>query len=138
MKLHRLLFAILLVGISACSAGPGTSTPDWESISTTAPGNPSPAVETATATTTATPELAEVLPVTPTPAGMPAPGPSGPYFGQEPPGMEPEKFAPGFISSPDLSEYSGAFSPDGSEYYFYRYSRTTEAVLLDSKNVDGS
>ena len=137
MILHRLVLAILLVGISACSAGPGTSTPDWESISTTAPGNPSPAAETATATTTPTSDLAEVPTVTPSPDGMPAPGPSGPYFGQEPPGMEPEIFAPGFISSPDLSEYSGAFSPDGSEYYFYRYSRTTEAVLLYSKNIDG-
>ena len=51
--------------------------------------------------------------------------------------MEPEIFAPGFISSPDLSEYSGAFSPEGSEYYFYRFSPNTEAVLLYSKNIDG-
>ena len=62
---------------------------------------------------------------------------SGPYFGQEPPGMEPELFAPEIISSPDFSEYSGAFSPDGDEYYFYRYSPTSESVLLFSKVVDG-
>ena len=137
MKLHRLTFAILLVGVSACSAGSRSSTPTREPASTTAPVNPSPAAETATATTTPTHELAEVLTASPSPESMPAPGPSGPYFGQEPPGIEPEIFAPGFISSPGLSEYSGAFSPDGREYYFYRYSPTTEAVLLYSKNIDG-
>lgn len=62
---------------------------------------------------------------------------NGPYFGQEPPGREPELFAPGIISSPDFSEYSGAFSPDGNEYYFYRYSPSSEPVLLFSKVVDG-
>ena len=60
-----------------------------------------------------------------------------PYLGQKPPGMEPEVFAPGIVSAPDFSEYSGAFSPDGSEYYFYRFSPTLESRLLFSKVMDG-
>jgi len=51
--------------------------------------------------------------------------------------MGSEIFAPGFISSPDFIEYSGAFSPDGKEYYFYRFSSTSEVVILFSKIVDG-
>lgn len=61
----------------------------------------------------------------------------GPYLGQIPPGVKPVLFAPGIISSPDFHEYSGAFSPDGTEYYFYRFSPTTTAVLLFSKVFDG-
>jgi hypothetical protein len=63
---------------------------------------------------------------------------SGPYLGQEPPGMEPKIFAPGVVSDPDFSEYSGSFSPDGSEYYFYRFSPSSETVLLFTKIVDGN
>lgn len=44
---------------------------------------------------------------------------SGPYFGQKPPGMKPEIFAPGFIST-DLHEFACSFSPDGKEFYFSR------------------
>jgi hypothetical protein len=45
---------------------------------------------------------------------------TGPYLGQKPPGMTPEVFAPGIVSTPEFREYSGAFSPDGKEYYFFR------------------
>lgn len=44
--------------------------------------------------------------------------PEGPYFGQEPPGMVPEIFAPGFISLPGRFERAPNFSPDGKEFYF--------------------
>ena len=60
-----------------------------------------------------------------------------PYLGQEPPGVEPEVFAPDIVSDPDFSEYSGSFSPDGSEYYFFRFSQTLESRLLFSQVVDG-
>ena len=60
-----------------------------------------------------------------------------PYLGQEPPGMEPEIFAPGIVSHPDFTEYSGTFSPDGSEYYFYRVSDASGSILLFSKFVEG-
>jgi hypothetical protein len=77
-----------------------------------------------------------------------APPPTGPiptttpqsstaYIGQEPPGMQPEIFAPGIVSHPESTEYSGAFSPDGSEYYFYRISGDSRSELLFTKNVDG-
>jgi len=59
------------------------------------------------------------------------------YLGQEPPGMEPKIFAPGIVSSPDFTEYSGAFSSDGNEYYFYRFSEGSQSKLLFSKVVDG-
>ena len=40
----------------------------------------------------------------------------GPYLGQEPPGLKPEIFAPGIISTKKFKEFSGTFSPDGKEY----------------------
>ncbi len=61
----------------------------------------------------------------------------GPYLGQEPPGMEPKIFAPGIVSNTDSLEYSGAFSPDGSEYYFYRMHPDSQSRLLFSKVVEG-
>ena len=47
-----------------------------------------------------------------------AQNPSGPYFGQEPPGATPEVFAPGFISVDGRFEQNAAFTPDGKEFYF--------------------
>ena len=45
----------------------------------------------------------------------------GPYLGQKPPGMTPEVFAPGIVSTEEFREFSGAFTPDGKEYYFFRF-----------------
>ena len=44
----------------------------------------------------------------------------GPYFGQKPPGMTPEIFAPGFIST-EKAELNSVFTPDGREFYFSIY-----------------
>lgn len=44
---------------------------------------------------------------------------AGPYLGQKPPGNIPELFAPGIISTEQF-EFGGAFSPDGTEYFFTR------------------
>ena len=41
----------------------------------------------------------------------------GPYLGQEPPGMTPEVFAPGIIST-GFDELFGSFTPDGKEFYY--------------------
>ena len=41
----------------------------------------------------------------------------GNYLGQKPPGMEPEIFAPGIIST-GLSEAVCCFSPEGKEVYW--------------------
>ncbi|WOE76224.1 hypothetical protein [Alterisphingorhabdus coralli] len=45
---------------------------------------------------------------------------SGPYLGQEPPGMEPQVFAPGLISLDDERELNSVFSPDGKIFMFSR------------------
>jgi len=44
--------------------------------------------------------------------------PRGRYFGQPPPGGEPQVLAPGFVSKPDRMERTIAFSPDGTEAFF--------------------
>ena len=41
----------------------------------------------------------------------------GPYLGQKPPGMMPEIFAPGIVSTGHY-EQSNSFSPDGKEFYY--------------------
>jgi len=41
----------------------------------------------------------------------------GPYLGQKPPGLTPEIFALGIIST-DKGELNAMFSPDGNEFYF--------------------
>ena len=43
-----------------------------------------------------------------------------PYLNQTPPGMTPEIFAPGIVSSSEATEYGIAFTPDGKEFYFNR------------------
>ncbi len=42
---------------------------------------------------------------------------TGPYLGQTPPGMAPEIFAPGIIST-CFQELNSVFSPDGQEFCF--------------------
>ena len=42
---------------------------------------------------------------------------TGPYFVQKPPGMTPEIFASGIVST-SLDELNSVFSPDGQEFYF--------------------
>ena len=45
----------------------------------------------------------------------------GPYLGQKTPGMTPEKFPPGIVSTEEFREFSDTFTPDGKEYYFFRF-----------------
>jgi hypothetical protein len=45
-------------------------------------------------------------------------GISAPYFGQTPPGLTPQVFAPGLVSTRGNLEYSCSFSPSGKEMYF--------------------
>lgn len=47
------------------------------------------------------------------------PIPDGPYLGQKPPGLIPEAFAPGIVSTEGW-EIGGAFTPDMKEFYFIR------------------
>jgi Tol biopolymer transport system component len=46
-----------------------------------------------------------------------APALTGPYLGQEPPGLEPRLFAPGVVST-GLEERDLAVTPDGNELFF--------------------
>jgi len=43
-----------------------------------------------------------------------------PYLGQKPPGLTPEVFAPGIVST-EHRDWTGRFTPDMKEYYFTRY-----------------
>ena len=51
---------------------------------------------------------------------------SGPYLGQEPPGMSPEVFAPGLISLDGERELNAVYSPDSRIFMF---TRSVDGVL---------
>lgn len=61
------------------------------------------------------------------------------YFGQEPPGMIPEVFAPGIISLPDRDEAHCIFSPDGKELLLSvtPAGDWANAEILYSTEIDG-
>ena len=61
---------------------------------------------------------------------------TGPYLGQKPPGISPEVFAPGIVSTVS-HEFSSCFSPDGTEFYFTRrHPELNQTVIMVSKLVD--
>lgn len=55
------------------------------------------------------------------------------YFGQNPPGLTPELFAPGVISLNGRFEGAVSFSPDLDEIYFAAYSEGEETSIYFSK-----
>ncbi|MFC1493580.1 hypothetical protein ACFL6O_06415 [candidate division KSB1 bacterium] len=58
----------------------------------------------------------------------------GPYLGQRPPGMIPQIFAPGIIST-DVTERSSWFSRDGNTFVFSRWGgERTGIFVMDQKN----
>ena len=62
----------------------------------------------------------------------------GPYLGQKPPGLTPEIFAPGIISSTDDRELgSCTFSPDGKEFYFTRSIDNNWVILVSRLESEG-
>jgi len=56
-----------------------------------------------------------------------------PYFGQKPPGLIPEVFAPGVISINGRSEHGISFSPDLDEVYFSANKKDEETAIYFSK-----
>ncbi len=59
---------------------------------------------------------------------------SGPYLGQKPPGMTPEIFAPGIIST-GYDEFKAVFSPDGKELYYQLWGAPYPVILMmEEKN----
>ncbi|MFH1940644.1 MAG: hypothetical protein ABIL68_00970 [bacterium] len=61
---------------------------------------------------------------------------TGPYFGQKPPGMTPEVFAPGIVST-DVGEFNIVISPDGREIYFSRSSDSRPTAIMVIKQENG-
>ncbi|OFX86019.1 MAG: hypothetical protein A2W99_16565 [Bacteroidetes bacterium GWF2_33_16] len=61
---------------------------------------------------------------------------TGPYLGQKPPGMTPELFAPGIIST-NNTEWTTAFSPDGLELFYTIQGLNNYNVLVYIKSVNG-
>jgi len=69
----------------------------------------------------------------------------GPYLGQTPPGLEPEIFAPGIISTEEEYEINSIFSLDGKEFYYVISTTTQEEKdqgkyfykLMMTKMIDG-
>jgi hypothetical protein len=53
----------------------------------------------------------------------------GPYLGQKPPGMTPEIFAPGIIST-GHEEFKAVFSPDGKELYYQLWGAPFPVILM--------
>ena len=62
--------------------------------------------------------------------------PSSPYFGQPVPGLTPQRFAPGVVSTESAIELNGVFSPDGREFFF---TRVVEKIftMFHSRLADG-
>lgn len=62
-----------------------------------------------------------------------------PYLGQKPPGLKPEPFAPGIVTTRGW-EYCGGFTPDLKEFYFLREmgeteeDKKTEFVVIRNKD----
>ena len=62
---------------------------------------------------------------------------SGAYLGQPPPGLTPQIFAPGLIST-GAPEFHPAFSPDDKRIYFSRMDATfTSSILMMKETGDG-
>lgn len=62
----------------------------------------------------------------------------GSSIGQKPPGLIPEVFAPGVISTDNVSEFSCCISPDGNEFYFARATENIQFTIYLSRKVNGS
>jgi hypothetical protein len=62
---------------------------------------------------------------------------TGPYLGQNPPGIKPEVFAQGIVSTP-AHEFSCCFSPDGNEFYFARrHPELNQPLIMVSRLRNG-
>lgn len=61
---------------------------------------------------------------------------TGPYLGQKPPGLIPELFAPGIVSTDDL-EIEGIFSPNMDEFYFVRQRKGEHPKIHTIQCKDG-
>jgi len=65
-------------------------------------------------------------------------GLTGPYFGQQPPGLEAEIFAPGLISIEGRYEFAISFAPGGERLLFTVQTAEAKVRVLHSRVTDGS
>ncbi len=72
-----------------------------------------------------------------TPAYDDWPWVSGPYLGQQPPGMTAEMFAPDVVST-DQSEVNSVFSPDGEEFYFTTWVQESGTKILVTRQIEAT
>ncbi len=61
----------------------------------------------------------------------------GPYLGQKPPGIKPEVFAPGVVSTTQLNERDVSFSSDGKEFYFTQWPKNGDWNVMCMKQEAG-
>ena len=61
---------------------------------------------------------------------------SGPYLGQNPPGLAAEIFAPGIVST-NGSEVNSIFSPELDEFYFTTWTPETGTKILVTRQIGG-
>ena len=61
---------------------------------------------------------------------------TGPYLGQKPPGMTPEIFAPGIISTGKNEHLTPTFSPDGTECFWSLWDQGVQ-YIYSTKIIDG-
>ncbi len=59
------------------------------------------------------------------------------YLGQTPPGLTPQVFAPGRVSTAGAMEFAASLSPDGREFYFTRRLDGQKNALYESHLVNG-
>ena len=62
---------------------------------------------------------------------------AGPYFGQEPPGLEAELFAPDLISQEGRYEFAISFAPGGERLVFTVQTEDGTVQVMHSRMVDG-
>lgn len=70
----------------------------------------------------------------------PFPRVSGPYLGQEPPGREPELFAPGIMPTGGVQHCAPAFAPDGREVYWLEVDTSAvrpKGTIWRMREIDG-
>ncbi len=61
----------------------------------------------------------------------------GKYLGQKTPGIKPEVFAPGIVSSKKYFEFSNTFTPDGNEFYFSRRMDKKDVLMVTRWTKNG-
>ena len=61
----------------------------------------------------------------------------GPYLGQKPPGLVPEIFAPGIVSTSGFNERDVTFSSDGKELYFTQWPKEGDWKIMCMRQENG-